>query len=553
MTTDSRPAPIGVLTRLLLLGALVIAAVGDTRAHPLPPQRQPSAPAHDLSRLRDWIDAVDRHLPGQRDAAAAEVGTWSRAELEVLLLDFDALLQLITAPERPKFPRANRDFTPAELEQLRALALREGWRAAGRPITFVRELTEAGARRAVNRLVKRAALLHTDVAALVAAAADTRTASAVPVPRPLLPLRTSVQIEDGVQVGITFYGTHWDFARLLLDEVRPDPARDVVVREWYRTIAALFASQHLWAESSAHLTRARRLFPADSEIIAASGRLHESYAAPRIQNFLESVGRADLVASIGSPRSNLRQAETFFRKAVELDDGFVEARLHLGRVMTLEGRHEEAADQLRRAATAAGNSETQYCAWLFLGVAEQSLGRADRARESFDKAAALYPRAQSAYLALSQLARRSGDRSGALQAIGQVLSLSASDRQREDPWLTYLQGNAAEAQTRLAGLRAVLFLTQAERLAHANHRGPDVAAAGGLGRRDGPVPDFFEQGRSRPRRRARHEQRPAGARSPTGGLRGPRQRRAAAGRPGQLRADPAQSGFRVRPERQRRR
>ena len=131
--------------------------------------------------------------------------------------------------------------------------------------------------------------------------------------------------------------------------------------------------------------------------------------------------------------------------------------------MTLQGRHEEAANQLRRAAAAAGNSGTQYCAWLFLGVAEQSLGRADRARESFDQAAALYPRAQSAYLALSQLARRSGDRASALEAIGHVLDLSASDRQREDPWLTYLQGSAAEAQTRLSQLRAVLFLIQSER------------------------------------------------------------------------------------------
>jgi hypothetical protein len=459
---DRRRSSIGVLMRLLLLGALVVAPVGYPRAHAMQ-QPRPPAPGHDLSRLRAWIDAVDRHLPGQRDAAAAEVGSWSRAELEVLLLDFDALLHLITTSERPKFPRANRDFTLAELEQLRALALREGQRGAGRPITSGRELTEADARRVVNRLVKRATLLHTDVAALVAATADTQAGSAVPVPRQLLPLRTSVQIEDGLQVGVTFYGTHWDGARLLLDEVMPDPGRDVVVREWYRTIAAVFASHHQWAESRAHLVRARRLFPADAEILAANGRLHETFAAPRIQNFLETVGRANLTDNIGSPRSNLRQAEALFRKAVELDAGSVEARLHLGRVMTLQGHHEEAANQLRRAATAAGNASTQYCAWLFLGVAEQSLGRADRARESFDQAAALYPRAQSAYLALSQLARRRGDRAGALQAIGQVLSLSASDRQSEDPWLTYLQGSAAEAQTRLAGLRAVLFLTQAER------------------------------------------------------------------------------------------
>ena len=84
----------------------------------------------------------------------------------------------------------------------------------------------------------------------------------------------------------------------------------------------------------------------------------------------------------------------------------------------------------------AGDPVTQDDAWLFLGVEEQLLGRLDLAGESFDKAAGLYPRAQSPYLALSQLARRSGDRLGAHRAIQQVLALSADDREREDPWWT---------------------------------------------------------------------------------------------------------------------
>jgi tetratricopeptide repeat protein len=459
------------LQSTLLLAALVVVAAGDALAGPVPPQPQPALRlAHDLPRLREWIDAVDRHNPGQPDVAAIGVGSWSRAQLEVLFLDLKALLQLITAPDRPRFPGAARAFTLPELQQLQDLALREARRVAEHPVKLQElaathlvtwQLTTADARRVVNRLVKRATLLHTDIALLVPSAADGPAESRIPVPHPLLDTRSSVQVDDGRQVGITYYGAHWDFARLLLGEVTPEPAGDVTVRQWYRAVATLFASKHLWSESHVHLARGRQLFPADPEIVAASGRLHETYASPRIQTFLETGAHVDSpTVLIGSLRSNLRQAETFFSKAVELDGSFDEARLHLGRVLGLEGHHEDAASDLRRVAATAGDSLTQYYAWLFLGVEEQSLGRRDSARESFDKAAGIYPRAQSPYLALSQLARRSGDRLGALRAIQEVLALSADNRQREDPWWTYLAGSAAQAQAMLSKTRAVLFLPQ---------------------------------------------------------------------------------------------
>jgi tetratricopeptide (TPR) repeat protein len=220
------------------------------------------------------------------------------------------------------------------------------------------------------------------------------------------------------------------------------------------------------AESLVHLGRAQQLFPGDAEILAAKGRLHETFAAPGIQQFLAGSAGANGDASralMGSSRSNLRQAEISLSKAVELDGRFAAARLHLGRVLGLQGHHEDAASQLRRAADTADDSMTQYYAWLFLGVEEQALARADRAHESFDKAAGLYPRAQSPQLALGQLARRQGDRAGALAAIQHVLAPSAVDRDSEDPWSTYLAGGVAEAQTRLSELRALLFLTPDER------------------------------------------------------------------------------------------
>ena len=283
----------------------------------------------------------------------------------MLLFDLKALLDLISTAERPKVPRVMRAFTSLELEDLNDLAAREARRVAANPARPP-QLAAASARRVVNRLLKRATLLHTDIALLVPAAADRFAESSVSGRRLLLDLRSAVQIVDGRQVGFIYSGAHWDFTRLLLDEVTPDPAGDVAVRQWYRTVAALLAAQHQFAESNAHLARARRLFPADAEIVAASGHLHETFASPEIQNFLETGASAvDRRSAVGSARSNLRQSETFFRKAVELDGALAGARLHLGRVLGIQGHHQEAADELRRVTADGGSTSTQYYALAF--------------------------------------------------------------------------------------------------------------------------------------------------------------------------------------------
>ena len=250
---------------------------------------------------------------------------------------------------------------------------------------------------------------------------------------------------------------------LLLDNVMPAPSQDPAVRQWYRGVAAFFASKSRLVEAGPHLDRARQLFPAAPDILAASGALYEAEAAPAIQNFVQAPRPDGLVATIDSARSNWRRAEVFFRKAVDLDGTSAEARLHLGRVLGLRERHQEAADHLRQAAATADDSRTRYYSWLFLGVEEQALGHVDRARESFESAAALWPKAQSPRLALSQLARRAGDRSGALRALQPVMTLSTDEGERDDPWWTYFEDPSRQAESLVAQLRATLFLSMEER------------------------------------------------------------------------------------------
>ena len=120
------------MVRLLLAIALVAIVAVSTVATSAPaPSQSLNRLAHDLPRLREWIDFVYRHKPGERDGAAINVGSWSRSELDVLLFDLKSLLQLIARPDGLKLPRAARPFTLPEMLQLRDLADREAQRSAG--------------------------------------------------------------------------------------------------------------------------------------------------------------------------------------------------------------------------------------------------------------------------------------------------------------------------------------------------------------------------------------------------------------------------------------
>jgi tetratricopeptide (TPR) repeat protein len=98
----------------------------------------------------------------------------------------------------------------------------------------------------------------------------------------------------------------------------------------------------------------------------------------------------------------------------------------------------------------------RYYAELFLSAEEEELGHRDAARLAYEHAAALYPDAQSPLLALSRLARRNGDRPGALRAIQQVFALSPDKNERDDPWWIYNVAQARNADALLEDLRASL-------------------------------------------------------------------------------------------------
>jgi tetratricopeptide (TPR) repeat protein len=128
--------------------------------------------------------------------------------------------------------------------------------------------------------------------------------------------------------------------------------------------------------------------------------------------------------------------------------------MRYGRVLGLLSKHAEAAIALRLAVTELRDTEQRYYGELFLGAEEEALGNRDGALAAYREAATLAPRAQTPLLALSQLARRYGDRGGALRAINRLFGFQADEREfDDDPWWGYYVAQARDADDLLRAMR----------------------------------------------------------------------------------------------------
>jgi tetratricopeptide (TPR) repeat protein len=400
------------------------------------------------------LDAIDRHKPGEADASVGEIRPWGPQQVDELLIDLNTLLVLMRNERATKFlgpsngsrPSIPVFYAPPQLDRLRIRARNEK------------------VRNDENRILKRGALLHTDIAARLPF--ETRSPQEEP---PARSQRIMVYFDDGRRLGFENAAEHWR-ARDCFGQVwpkdsrdgKPDPARDEIVRSWYRVTIAY--QQRIQQYELGHLERALELFPDDAELDFFNGCLHETFASRRIQSVFHAVSLPKGVTfNIGSERSELRLAEASFRRALERGPDLAEARIRLGHVLGLVGRHSDAADELRRAISSTEDPLLRYYGQLLLGGELDASGDRERARDAYERAALLFPRAQSPRLALSQIANRSGDRRAALDAIQSVLGPPADEFDRADPWWTYhmQQGRSAEAQ--LAKLRAAMFLVEAHR------------------------------------------------------------------------------------------
>lgn len=421
--------------RLSILLFVAVTAVSLHAQRIGPPELNRRGAAVD--RLHVWVESVRQHRPGIADEAVARIARWTPAEIDDLWIELRILLVLMDEPGNSSFYvdiRGRRGqvssrvvYTGSELTRLRRLALDLHGRdpQVRRTPDYDRQIAEAR-----NRVLKRGAAMHTTIALTHPRDVQDGQVNPFASNRPW-----SVLFSDGRQVGVDRAANHWTFARMLLGRVTPAPSSDDAVRRWYQASgAALLRDLQLNPD---HFDDALRLFPDDARLLLLAGSLHETLASPSLQALLKSASLPIATTfSIGSARAELGRAEPLLRRAVSIDPHDAEARIRLGRILSLQGRHAEALTELKQVNQSAPGL-LQYYASLFTGDAAEALGRLDEAHVAYTRAASLYPRAQAPRFALSQLIAGAGDLRAAGDALDRALSDASEPTPDDDPHWTY--------------------------------------------------------------------------------------------------------------------
>ena len=417
-----------------------------------------------LERFRQWMTLVAQHQPGLVDAAVESVQLWTAASLQDVRDDLYAIRRLICArreretagapPCTPPPTNTRGTILPDTTVVHRNRVNSREWAGVYTPnhLADLSELAPDIDRRNINDILKRGALLHTDVALRTPPMVAW---SAVPVEAFLM--RTTVRVVDGRQSGVDLSVDHLAMARRLLDIVTPDPhsdpitypERDRMVSDWYRaTMAVLLDGLGVFLS---HERAALELFRDDDEVLFQAGALHEGLAGRQWQRGVSTRRQAG-VSLLESENGELRRAEQLLRQALTVNQDHVEAHLRLGQVLGQRGRSADALVELRQVEAATQEPLLLYYAALFIGREEGSLNNVSAARAAYQRAAALFPRAQSPYIGLSELEMRSGNRLGAAQALEVVWKWGTSRQDEDDPWPSYPYAAGRSGETRLNAL-----------------------------------------------------------------------------------------------------
>jgi hypothetical protein len=379
---------------------------GATEAPEVSPQTPAGKkPESKTEKLREWRTAAVQHNPGQQDSAAVNIGSWRTKDLETVI---SYVTNLSVQPVK-SIKHTVAKTSIRRLLQLTDLEVQQG---------------------DLSRVLKQGALLHTDIA--------------------MLDLGTGEYQGTGPGMGVFIDGRiflfpktpHWEFARRLIDMVAPSPSKDPAITQWYLATTAYMQGHGLLAYARQNLEHAMEKLPADHRILFYAGVMHENWASPAHQIVLQN---SEAKVLYGSRESELKLARGFFEKAISLDPAFSEAHLRLGRVLGLLGNHEPAVAELQQAAATLKDPQLLYYTSLYLGYEFEMLCRRSEARDQYERAAKLYPAAQSPLLSLSQLARSDNDVKGALQALDRVFVLPRRDLWQDDPWWIYHQAHVRDS------------------------------------------------------------------------------------------------------------
>jgi tetratricopeptide (TPR) repeat protein len=375
----------------------------------------PARPVPNFTQLQNWIQLSKTHRVGEADEAVRTLAGLPYSQIQAVDRDLFTLRLLFDGGK------------PADISARpstgHALALRDLQALFDLPadvfVVGARALTDneirkpdSPPRRAIARILMRAAMLHTDL--LTSAMRDELAKTLESAGSSAL---STIRVDDAQGRAVVDFGLYWSCARTAMDFAEPTPDGQGVVGDWYIATGGYLLNQRDYSDAKPHLEHARDVLPGEPRLALLLGSVDENLASPSIQALFQG-GRGAM--TIGARVDLLRKADFQLRSALLLDPALNEARLRLGRVLLLLGRPDEALPMLAGAESGLRRTESKYAAALFSGLAHNELGNRAEAAAAFGRASAIFPDAQSARLALAEMAMLGSNHAEALAAVQSI-------------------------------------------------------------------------------------------------------------------------------------
>jgi tetratricopeptide (TPR) repeat protein len=367
-----------------------------------------------IGELERWVAAVDAHVPGETDALITKAATLTPNQ-RALLLELAAPFAIYLRDRQP----FSRKVNESEATAITAMAQR---------IT---------ASRTFPQWLHRAVMFETDVAIL----APEMTSEAMRGAR-VPGMTEAINAQDGALGSRNLLNWHWSLARDLVG-ARDPAASNGFAASWYHAVALYQLDQMLLGELQPHLSRGIQMFPDDARLQFDRGCLADAYGSARVQAVMLSAQQGNFRPNVPPPDAARAQAAQQFERVLELDPGFLEARVRLARLRQQDGRNADALALLASAFASSMARQLEYVAHLIAGRANAGLGQVEEGAAHFRAALGLFPAAQTPVIGLSHLQLQNGDLEQAA-ALAVRLAPDANAEERNDPWWSYFQATWLE-------------------------------------------------------------------------------------------------------------
>ena len=239
-------------------------------------------------------------------------------------------------------------------------------------------------------------------------------------------LHTEYALRERAQRSLEFRN-QINIALAYIERLKAGDRKSAFVRTWWLMVIAFLHQQFAVVDAKDFAARARESVGDSPDLYMAMGATEEMGWTQRHE--------AD---GSDSFKGDLKEAESAYRNALAADPTLVEARLRLGRVLTLRGDPEsvKVLEQIDAGTTDEG---FRYLARLFEGDAFERQGDLAAAERQYLAAIPLLPAAQSAHFALAHARHVMGARTKAAAE----MRITTQDRvtgDTADPWFWYARG-----------------------------------------------------------------------------------------------------------------